>query len=850
MQSIISRVINFANSHNKKYSGDLLNEYIKIFYLQSVGKDFIGYSDEDLFNLAFLSFEFFSQKPVNNFKIRLSNPNKNQNGFDCNYTIVDIINDDMPFLVDSVVMQFDNCGIEIKNILHPILTAKRSADGKIISFVKEGDIANESIMQLHLARISDDQIDSLKLRLTEILETVKMVVGDWRGMINLAKKSSHNFRQQNAKIAVDNKAANNVGFDIAEAANFIDWIVDNKFIFLGAIEFDIEHNGDNYSYKEVLNSRLGIYKSQYEITKPTIVNVSPKEIEGVVGHPYLVEILKSRYKSQIHRYTNAERIRIQKFDDNGKVVGEYRFIGLFASSVYYQNPKSIPIICKKIEQVTARSGYSKNSSNFKDLLSTLESYPRDELFQIEQDDLLRIATGIVAISGRSLVRMFVRYDKFSRFVSCLIFIPRDNFNTALREKVQNLVAEAYCGEISDVFVQIADSNLTRLHLVVRTDSGIANVNVDELEQRLIKVCRLWSDEFKDEVIAFNDDKAKEILALYQDAFSISYTNRFNPKDAIIDVEQINQSLDSGLICCNLYRANGAISDNIELKIYSPENKLLLSEIMPILDSFGFNVVLEHTYLVSPKGKKNVWIHYFNLNLGLCNAQLTEEIRVNFIETITKIWLRETKIGHFNRLVVASGLNWRQIYLLRAYSKYLYQIGLRYSQNQLSDVLVKYCDLTKLLVDLFEAKFNPGFVANRSESIADIASKIKDGLDKISDVTEDNVIRRFFNIVQETLRTNFYQKTPDGKSKNYLSFKLNSAKIIDLPLPLMYAEIFVYSVEFEGIHLRGGKVARGGLRWSDRHDDFRTEVLGLVKAQMTKNAVIVPVGSKGGFVVQK
>jgi glutamate dehydrogenase len=845
----LTRVTKFSSLNQKATSGTLLPEYIKIFYSQLIDKDFAEYSDEKLFFLAASSFEFFSQKPVDDFKIRIYNPTKANDGFECSNTILDIVNDDMSFLVDSVVMQINICDIKITNIIHPILTTTRSDDGKIISFVKKGSIANESIMQLHLTKISDDQINYLQNRLTEVLASIKLVVTDWKKMLNLAIKSSQNFRQKNSKIFVDGQSINNIR--IFEAANFIDWIVDDKFIFLGAIEFDIVLRNGEYSYSEVPNTRFGTYRSPYQITKPISVNVSSQEIDDVIKNPYLIEILKSHYKSQIHRFANAERIRIQKFDDSGKVVGEYRFVGLFPSSVYYQSPKLIPIISRKIEQVIAKSGYSKNSSNFKDLVFTLESYPRDELFQIEQDDLLRITTGIVAMSGRNVVRIFNRYDKFSRFVIFLVFVPRDRFNTSLKEKIQDLVAVYYNGIVSDIFVKIVDSNLTRLHIVVRTDNGIPDVNYDELEKKLVNLCKIWFDEFCDEVNAkFLNIEAKKIIYLCRDAFSVSYKNRFNPKDAIKDIKHISKSLESSSIICDLYKTKEAEKDIIELKIYSPKNKLLLSDIMPILDSFGFNVVIEHTYLVSLQENQDVWVHYFNLTLNIQDYQLSEKVRTNFIEIITKIWLKETKIGHFNRLVFVANLDWKKIYLIRAYSKYLYQVGLCYDQNQLSDVFVKHNDLVRLLVDLFEAKFDPSFTLNKEQSINKIIVAIENELEKVSETTEDNIIRRFFNIIQETLRTNFYQKNIDGKFKNYLSFKLNSTKIIGLPLPIMHAEIFVYSVDFEGIHLRGGKVARGGIRWSDRHDDFRTEVLGLVKAQMTKNAVIVPVGSKGGFVIKK
>ncbi len=841
IDNIITRVVSYYLSSSKEQN-PLFIQYLQFFYSQSINKDFLEYPTKTLLDLALSSFNFFSQKPANNFKIKLYNPSVKNDGFDFDYTIIDIINDDMSFLVDSMVIQLNNQNIEIKNIIHPILTTKRSVDGNIQSFFKEEDQSNESIIQIHVAKIQDEDLNQLKQSLIEILDTIKIVVEDWAGMSNLARKSSNSLRN----LKVTDKE-----IDFLEAADFADWVVDNKFIFLGAIEFDVKNINDQLHYKEVVGSRLGIYKSTYEITKPNIFNVSPEAVAAAVQNPYLVEILKSRYKSYIHRHTNAERIRIQKFDNQGKVTGEYRFIGLFTSAAYYQNPKLIPIVRKKIDKVIVQSGYSKNSSNFKNLLSALESYPRDELFQIEQDDLLRIISGIVAISGRSLVRIFVRNDKFARFVSCLVFIPRDNFNTSLRERIQNFIAEQYNGEATDIFVQTDESNLTRLHLIVRTNNGIPEIDVVQLEKQIIEMCRLWSDDFESEVLKnFSTMAARDILFNYKNSFSVSYTNRFNPQDAVIDIGYINQCITSGKMFCNIYKTTASIEDVVELKIYSPETKLSLSKVMPMLDSFGFNVVQEHTYLISLQKQTNAWVHYFHLKLNDNDNKLNEEIKNNFVETVNKIWSEETKINYLNRLVVASGLSWRQIYLLFAYSKYLHQIGLRYNENYLSDVLVKHHKLTKLFINLFEAKFNPNSSLDRQNAINNISLEIENGLNKISDLTEDNIIRKFFNVIQATTRTNFYQTTSTGEIKPYLSFKLNSNQVIDMPLPVMYAEIFVYAVGFEGIHLRGGKVARGGLRWSDRGDDFRTEVLGLVKAQMTKNAVIVPVGSKGGFFVKK
>jgi glutamate dehydrogenase len=840
MKSNINRIIDLIKG--KKNIPPFFEKYVSIFYEQCFGKDFVDYNDEQMFQLTLESFKFFQNKPKNTFKLRLYNPTKKTYGFESEYTILDIINNDMPFLVDSVVMQFDNRGINIKNIIHPVLDSKRSADGKIESFSAGGKKPNESVIQLHLSKINDKELSELEECISEILKTVRLVVDDWRKMVSVAKESADNFKN------IDFKKED---FDSKEVKNFIDWAVDNNFIFFGSIEFDIENKNGHYAFKEVPKSRFGVYKSEYKDTKPTIVNVSSGEISDTIKHPYLIEILKSRYKSYIHRYSNAERIRIQKFDKNGKVIGEYRFIGLFTSSVYYQNSRLIPIIRKKIERVIEDSDFSPSSSNFKDLTSTLESYPRDELFQIDHQDLLRISMGIVSISGRSIVRIFARNDKFSRFVSCLIFVPRDRFSTNLRYKIQILLSKTYNGEVSDAFVQIADSNLTRLHIIIRTDHDVDKVDVDELEQELIKLCRLWSDDFRDEVIEkYENEEAKNILDIYSNAFSVSYTNRFNAQEAVLDVSHIDQCLKSNKIVCDLYKSAAVAKDVVELKIYSPEKELLLSDIMPILDRFGFNVVHEHTYLVSLKNKRSIWIHYFHINLSKSGDVLTNTIKKNFIEIVSKIISGETKVGYLNRLVISANLSWRQVELIRAYDTYLYQIGFRFNQRYVSDVLVKHNNLTKLLVELFELKFDPSIKGGRKEAVNKISAKIKSGLNKISDIGEDSVIRRMFNVIDSTLRTNFYQVGENNKNKRYISFKLNSQQIIDIPLPVMYVEIFVYSPQFEAIHLRGGKVARGGLRWSDRQDDFRTEILGLVKAQMTKNAVIVPVGSKGGFVIKR
>ncbi len=837
MGSIVDKLI--AIVKKKKVSKDLLFEkYLKVFYGESSANDLEDYPSDSLVKLCLSSFKLFSKKSKEEFKVRIYNPTIDSDGFESEFTILDVVNNDAPFLVDSVIMQFDKMGIEVKNVIHPIFAAQRSNNGELSSLDSKGE-DHESVIQLHLAHISSQkELKEIEICLKKILESVHLVVKDWKNIVTIARKSGEELSKvKKSKL------------DVEEVKKFVQWICDDSFIFLGSCEYDLVTKDGKYTLEEVKKNNLGIFRSKHSEIKPNPSDYSVKDVHDLVKNPYLVEVLKSRYKSQIHRSVNAERIRVQKFNDKGEVTGEYRFIGLFTSSVYYQSADLIPIIRKKITRIIKEANFKPHGHSAKDLASILESYPRDELFQIEHEDLLRISLGIVAMSGRPIVRFFARNDKFERFVSCLIFIPRDHFNTYVKEEIHLLLEECYKGEVLGSYIQVTESSLTRLHIIVRTDDNIPKVNYSEIENKIEDLSESWVDDFRQEVSEKFDRKiAKEIIHNYQNAFSISYTHRFDAKAALYDISSINKAISEHGLVFDLYKSSSTTDDASEIKIYTIDKKLQLSDVMPVLDSFGFNIIHEHTYLVSPKHCDRVWVHYFNVNLSKSGDKLTSQIIDNFRDTISKIYQGKAQIGHLNRMVVAANLNNRKISLLRAYSKYLYQAGFRYSQKYISDTLVKYRDTTKLIIELFDVKFNPSS-KDRQNTISKISDQIEKNLVKVTDSTDDLILQRFVNIVEATIRTNFFQLDDSNQFKDYISFKFDCSKIQDLALPVPYAEIFVFSNDVEGVHLRGGKVARGGLRWSDRHEDFRTEVLGLMKAQMTKNAVIVPVGSKGGFIVK-
>ena len=852
MQNLIKKIIDFSKkAANTGIENKVFESFVDEFYRQNKLADFENYSTEALYNFALSAYDFISNHSKSGFNIRIYNPQKNQEQFESPYTIIEILNNDMPFLVDSTVAFLDKQLIKINNIIHPVLKISRDKQGKVVDILNGQNF--ESLIQLHIDKIvNQPEINLLIENITKITETVGLVVADFAKMQDQVKLSIAQI--DNAQKIVKNPQ------ELLELKDFLNWILAGNFILLGAKEFDITQKDNIHSLVEVKDSSWGVFRSLHKDFLPEVVNSSPQEVGDSVKNPFVIEVIKSRYRSKIHRATNAERIRVQKISAQGQVVGEFRFVGLFTSNVYYSSVFSIPLLRDKVNKVIQDSEFVKGSHNYKDLVSTLESYPRDELFQISVEDLLKNATGIVSIAGRSIVKFFARKDKFSRFVSCLIYTPRNRSNSEMREKIKEFLCTVFNGEVADSFVQITESNLIRFHLIIRTNKGIPSYDEAFIEREIVKMTKIWSDELSEAIKnKFDDEKRILLYTKYQNSFSVSYINRFDAKIAADDIEFMEKSLEKNSPIFDLYKKSDLLDKNtIELKIFSPHQEMILSSIMPILESFGFNVIKEHTYIINAeedfrnRAIKKIWIHYFNLQLSKNGGELTAVIQKNFEETISLVTENLIEIGALNKLVISCQFNWKQIFILRGYCKYLHQIGFKVSQNLLADCLEKNHNITKLLLNLFENKFDINIDQNtgeREKKSVEIIAKINEAITKIKDINDDLIIKNLLALINATLRTNFYQIDSLGKFKGYVAFKFDCKKIPNLPLPLPHAEIFVYSPLVEAVHLRGGKVARGGLRWSDRHDDFRTEVLGLMKAQMTKNAVIVPVGSKGGFVIK-
>ncbi|MEX2407867.1 MAG: NAD-glutamate dehydrogenase domain-containing protein, partial [Rhodovibrionaceae bacterium] len=485
----------------------------------------------------------------------------------------------------------------------------------------------------------------------------------------------------------------------------------------------------------------------------------------------------------------------------------------------------------------------------KALMHILESYPRDELFQISEKELYRTAIGILHLQERQRTALFVRRDPFERFVSALVYVPRDRYDTSLRLKLQDILTEAYSGEVASFSTFLGDATLARLHLLIRTEQGkIPRADTAKVERALAHAARSWSDELEHALVEkHGEERGLTTCRRYRHAFPASYQEDHVGKDAAADIANIEAALESGDISMDLYRPVPAGPQELHFKIYVAGSPIPLSDVLPMLERMGLKVIGEVPYEIHPEGaEETVWIHDFSMrHLGPAEIDNTSELRNTFHEVFHEVWHDRMENDGFNGLVLSAGLTAREIKVLRAYCKYLRQAQIPFSQSYMEETLGRNPRLATLLAELFMARFDPARRKGADKAEEKLVAEIRELLEQVSNLDEDRIIRRYLNMIRSTLRTNFFQTAEDGGPKSYISFKLDSQALLELPLPRPFREIFVYSPRIEGVHLRFGMVARGGLRWSDRMEDFRTEVLGLVKAQQVKNAVIVPVGSIKG-----
>ena len=619
---------------------------------------------------------------------------------------------------------------------------------------------------------------------------------------------------------------------------------------MGYAEYDFYDAKGKEKLAVITPSRLGILKITDEAGLQGLETLPP-ELQHFLLGPELIDIGKSNRRSPVHRAVPMDTVSIKRFDKTGKVIGETRFLGLFTSNVYYQNAGAIPLVRRKIARALERSDFTPDSHDGKALKAIFELLPRDELFQMSDDDLFETGMGILALESKPGVRVFARKDTLERFVSLMIFVPRERFSTELRYQIQEVFEKAFNGAASSFSTQITEAPLARLHLIIKTAPGdIPSANVSKVESDIARRAYLWTDLLQESLLAKHEEhKAEKLQRTYGSAFPQGYINRYDSHAAVFDIGKIEEALANQSMALELSHNKGEKEGFVHLKIYNPSEEIALSDILPMLENAGFRAIEEHPFLIAPQGSGAVWIRDFKLQVTAAAILPLEAVKPLLEETLLKVWRREVENDRFNSLVLGSQLHWRQVVVLRTYARYLKQIGFSYAQATIEQAMNQQPQLAKTIVALFEVRFSPG-VTSRDEKQQALQASIEEQLAHVTNAAFDRILRRYVELILATLRTNYYQAQQDGAPKPVLSFKFDSGKVPELPKPAPFAEIFVYGIRVEGIHLRGGKVARGGLRWSDRPEDFRTEILGLMKAQMVKNSVIVPVGSKGGFIVRQ
>jgi glutamate dehydrogenase len=785
-------------------------------------------------------------------RIRIFSPTPGEDGWWSRHSAIQVVNDDMPFLVDSTTLEINRQGLTLHLLVHPILAVERDAAGRMLSMgprTNSPGAPRESWMYLEIDRLVDaQQRDALAAGIERVLADVRVAVDDWKPMLARLHDAIAELLQ--APAAVPDTL-------LAESRAFLEWLADDHLTLLGYRRHDLIVADGEPALRLVPGSGLGLLRETAKETLSASFSALPAAARAIATAPVPVLVVtKANTRSTVHRAGYTDYVGVKRYDAQGKVTGEHRFIGLFTSSAYRSRVSETPLLRGKVEAIAHRAGLPPGGHLAKALDHILETFPRDDLFQIDDEDLYDTALGILALGERQRLRLFVWRDPFERFVSCLVYVPREAFSTDLRVKFQRILLKAFSGTVIDFDVSLTDAVLARIHFMVRTTPGqVPAFERAEVERQLAAAARRWDDELRESLVATQGEGAGlSLLKRWAAAFPSSYRDRVAARNAVPDVLKLDALSPQSPMGLALYPLGGTDPGALGLKVYRRGPPLVLSDSLPMLERMGLRVIAESSDQIDADGDAGaISLHDFEMH-----AELTGEFEVGtlaslFEDSFAKVLRGEVESDDFNRLVLLAALGADEIVVLRAYAKYLKQIGFAQSQATISATLAAHPRIARMLVSLFKLRFDP---ERRDAAAAQSqVNAIEQALVKVSNLSEDRVLRQLLALVQATLRTNFWRtgvghSGAPGPRRGFLSFKLDSAGVPGLPQPRPLYEIFVYSTRFEGIHLRGGKVARGGLRWSDRPDDFRTEVLGLVKAQMVKNTVIVPVGSKGGFVLKK
>lgn len=818
-------------------------DFLALYYGQVDAEDLAARAPEDLYGAALAHLAFARRFATGTPKLRVYNPRADEHGWTSPHTVIEIVNDDMPFLVDSVTMELNRQGRTLHLLVHPLAATVRDAEGELRSFSPAGrDGARESLIHVEVDRESDPaRLKALGEAILAVLADVRAAVEDWEPMRGAMRAIVE-------ELSTPPKGLD--AGDVAEARAFLAWAADENFTFIGYREYALATAGGEDVLKIVPRSGLGVLREPRLGGESQSFRELPAAIRALAREPRLLVLTKANSRATVHRPGYLDYVGVKKFDAAGRVVGERRFVGLYTTAAYHADPRDIPLLRRKVARVLDRAGFPEASHGHKNLRAMLHAYPRDELFQVDEALLYEIAMGVLRLGDRRRTRLFLRRDLYGRFFSCLVYLPRENFNTDVRRRIQDILRRRLAGTSAEYTVQLTDAALARIHILVRTHPR-DEPRVDEraLEAEIAQATRRWEDDLKLSLAeAHGEERAGPLARRYGSAFPVAYRDAISAHAAVRDIAFIEALDEASPYAVSLYRPVEADARTLRLRVFRLGQKVPLSASLPILENMGLEALDEEGWEIEREGEPPVFLHDFGLRSAR-EIPAVEAIRAATEEALLRVVRGAVENDAFNRLTPAAGVAPDDVVVLRAYARYLRQAGFTFSQAYIAQTLAAHPAIVAKLVAIFHARFDPAAKGEREAAQQALHDEVKAALNNVANLDEDRILRRFLYTIRATLRTNHWVRGPGGGRKHYLALKFDSAKVPDLPEPRPLFEIFVYSPRFEAIHLRGGKVARGGLRWSDRPEDFRTEILGLMKAQMVKNAVIVPVGSKGGFVLK-
>jgi glutamate dehydrogenase len=846
----IDAVVALALSHVPAAQKAAVEKFAREYFARLDPDDLADRSPEDLSGALLSHWQLGATRAAGTPKVRVLSPTVTEHGWASRHSVIEIVNDDMPFLVDSATAEITRQGLTLHLLVHPIYSVQRDVAGALKSIQPRAgtaDAVNESWMHIEVDRLVDPpQRAALVEGIEKVLADVRAAVVDWKAMTA---------RLQDAIGELDKAPASLPQAQLAESRAFLQWLAKDHLTLLGYRQHDLVTEGGEDTLRLVPGSGLGVLRETEQEKNSASFSALPAQARALAraAMPIIV-VTKANTRSTVHRPGYTDYLGVKRYDADGNVIGEHRFLGLFTSTAYAARVAETPLLRGKVEAIARRAGLAPGGHAAKALQHILETYPRDELFQISDDELYETALGILALGERRRLRIFIRRDPFDRFIACLVYVPREAYSTELRVKLQRILLDAFAGASADFNVQVGDTALARIHFLVRTTPGqIPPYDRKDVEDKLAAAARRWPDQLRDALVeAEGEARGSELFKRWGGAFPPDYRERIAARAAVADVHRIAALTAGQPLALALYRPLGAAPNVLGFKVYRRGDPIVLSDSLPMLEHMGARVLAEQNDRIDAPDA-SISLHDFDLQAQVADDIEFDELARRFEDTFGRVFRGEVENDDFNRLVLRAGLNADEIVVLRAYAKYLKQIGFALSQATIELTLSSHPRIARMLVKLFKLRFDP--TARDEPTAVTQTHAIEAALEKVSVLSEDRVLRQLLALMQATLRTNVWRTGPGhsgapGPRRSFVSFKFDCAQVPGLPEPKPLYEISVYSPRFEGIHLRGGKVARGGLRWSDRPEDFRTEVLGLVKAQMVKNTVIVPVGSKGGFILKK